>query len=91
MQMLSGPLGLDRRQALWEISALSDRPLALFAGQPAADATEENVSLAGHDASEHVVQDYASTSLSLKAHPVSFVREKLQLLHILSTKELSYR
>jgi error-prone DNA polymerase len=34
------------------------------------------------------VQDYAATSLSLKAHPVSFVREKLRLLHIRSNKEL---
>jgi len=34
------------------------------------------------------VHDYASTSLSLKAHPVSFVREKLTQLHILSTKDL---
>ena len=32
--------------------------------------------------SEHVVHDYAATSLSLKAHPVSFVREKLSLLRI---------
>lgn len=39
-------------------------------------------------ASEHVVHDYAATSLSLKAHPVSFVREKLQQLHILETKQL---
>jgi error-prone DNA polymerase len=39
-------------------------------------------------ASEHVVQDYASTSLSLKAHPVSFVREKLKSLNVLSTNGL---
>jgi error-prone DNA polymerase len=38
--------------------------------------------------SEHVVQDYGATSLSLKAHPVSFVREKLQMLHVIATKEL---
>ena len=38
---------------------------------------------------EHVVYDYASTSLSLKAHPVSFAREKLKQLHILSTNELA--
>jgi error-prone DNA polymerase len=38
--------------------------------------------------SEHVVHDYATTSLSLKAHPVSFVREKLTMLHITSTKDL---
>jgi error-prone DNA polymerase len=39
--------------------------------------------------SEHVVHDYASLSLSLKAHPVSFVREKLTQLRIISTKDLS--
>jgi len=38
--------------------------------------------------SEHVVRDYESTSLSLKAHPVSFLREKLTQLHILSIKDL---
>jgi error-prone DNA polymerase len=80
-------LGLDRRQALWEVSALNDRPVALFEGQPSESALESQVSLPLMSASEHVVQDYASTSLSLKAHPVSFVREKLQLLHVLSTKE----
>jgi error-prone DNA polymerase len=36
-----------------------------------------------------VVQDYASTALSLKAHPVSFVREKLKMLRILSTHEIN--
>ena len=38
--------------------------------------------------SEHVVHDYGALSLSLKAHPVSFIREKLNQLHVLSTKEL---
>ena len=70
-------IGLDRRQALWEVST-KDRPVALFAGQPSEDAKEENVTLPEMTISEHVVHDYAATSLSLKAHPVSFVREKLQ-------------
>ena len=78
---------LDRRQALWEVST-KDRPVALFSGQPAADAKGENISLPVMTASEHVVHDYAATSLSLKAHPVSFVREKLDQLHIMSTKQL---
>jgi error-prone DNA polymerase len=81
-------IGLDRRKALWEVSALADLPIGLFAGQPSESATESQVSLPVMPASEHVVQDYAATSLSLKAHPVSFVREKLRLLHISSTKEL---
>ena len=80
-------IGLDRRQALWEVSALADKPIALFQGQPSETEKETQIELPLMSVSEHVVQDYATTSLSLKAHPVSFVREKLQLLKILSTKE----
>jgi len=82
-------LGIDRRQALWEISTCNDRPIALFAGQPSESDTEQAISLPGMSDSEHVVQDYAATSLSLKAHPVSFVREKLQQLHIITTQALT--
>jgi len=82
-------IGLDRRQALWEVSALADRPVALFEGQPSESATEMQVTLPFMTAGEHVIQDYAATSLSLKAHPVSFIREKLSLLHIASAKDLS--
>lgn len=39
--------------------------------------------------SEHVVQDYASTSLSFKAHPVSFVREHLTANFVTYTGDLS--
>lgn len=81
-------IGLDRRRALWEIST-KDRPIALFAGKPSEDSRNENISLPEMSISEHVVQDYAAMSLSLKAHPVSFIREKLQQLHIISTKELT--
>lgn len=81
-------MGLDRRQALWEVAALHDRPVALFAGQPSESASETPIALPEMSASEHVVQDYASVSLSLRAHPVSFVREKLQLLHITPAGEL---
>ena len=37
-------MGLDRREALWEISTGNDRPVALFAGQSAADPSESSVS-----------------------------------------------
>jgi error-prone DNA polymerase len=80
-------VGLDRRQALWQI-ATKDLPVALFEGQENEDPTKA-VSLPRMSESEHVVYDYETTSLSLKAHPVSFVREKLHQLHILSTKDLS--
>ena len=79
-------IGLDRRQALWEVSALHDRPVEMFAGQ---SVKEAQVSLPFMTDAEHVIQDYAATTLSLKAHPVSFVREKLKLLHVLTTQEAS--
>ncbi len=81
-------MGLDRRQALWELST-KDRPQQMFAGQQAPDAKGERIEIPFMQPSEHVVQDYAATSFSLKAHPVSFVREKLSQLHIFKTSDLS--
>lgn len=81
-------IGLDRREALWEVST-KDRPIEMFTGYASPDGLNENISLPVMSASEHVVYDYAATSLSLKAHPVSFVREKLEQLHIVSTTSLA--
>ncbi|OMP80118.1 error-prone DNA polymerase [[Flexibacter] sp. ATCC 35208] len=82
-------IGLDRRKALWEVIALKDNPIALFAGQPSESTREGQIELPFMSESEHVVQDYAAMALSLKAHPVSFLREKLSLLHILSTNQIN--
>jgi error-prone DNA polymerase len=79
-------IGHDRRRALWEVST-KDKPQALFPGQHTGDA-EGDISLPEMRLSEHVVQDYAATSLSLKAHPVSFVREELNRLRVSSTADL---
>ena len=80
-------IGMDRRQALWDVS-LKDVPIGIFAGEPPEGLTE-NVFLPVMSDSEHVVQDYATTSLSLKAHPVSFLREKLEQLHITVAADLT--
>src|SRR5690606_13094753 len=65
-------IGLDRRQALWEVAAIQDRQVALFKGQDTASPQEKQIRLPFMSESEHVVQDYATTGLSIKAHPVSF-------------------
>ncbi|HVW13164.1 MAG TPA: error-prone DNA polymerase [Mucilaginibacter sp.] len=80
---------LDRRRALWEVPALSDKPIGLFNGQPSESTFEAQISLPFMSQAEHVIHDYATTGLSLKAHPVSFVREKLNLLHVLETGKLA--
>jgi len=81
-------LSLDRRAALWEVPALSDKPIGLFAGQPSESTKETQISLPFMTQAEHVVQDYAATGLSVKAHPVSFLRQQLDMLQVTPTAEL---
>jgi error-prone DNA polymerase len=80
-------MGMDRRSALWQISALNDRPIALFEGKADNSSYEAQIELPLMPKSEHVIHDYAHTGLSLKAHPVSFIRNQLESLRILSTKD----
>jgi error-prone DNA polymerase len=84
-------LGADRRRALWEVSALSDLPVGLFDGQLSESIKELQVQLPVMTEGEHVVQDYASTGLSLKNHPVALVRDKLKQLHNIKVSELANR
>jgi len=76
-------LGLRRRDAEWEIRALRDTALPLFAAAdaPGAGSSPEIVepaqSLKPATAGREVVDDYTATGLSLKAHPVGFLRDKL--------------
>ena len=69
-------LGLDRRAALWEVKALARaQPLPLFAfAQASGQGAETPVRLPAMPLSEHVVNDYQTLRLSLKAHPMEFLR-----------------
>lgn len=82
-------LGLDRRQALWEVMGMRERADALFKGQVQEDESPGQLELPLMTSGEHVIQDYATTALSIKAHPVSFLREKLALLHVVPTASLA--
>lgn len=82
-------LGIDRRRALWEISALGDCPIGLFERQPVQCPDDSHIELPLLSQSQHVVADYARTSLSIKAHPVSFLRSRLNTLHVVPTGKLN--
>lgn len=82
-------IGLDRRQALWEVSALRELPKGMFA-DIAEQPLQEGICLPQMTLAEHVLQDYSATTLSLKAHPVSFARQQLFKLNVLSASELSH-
>jgi error-prone DNA polymerase len=71
-------MGLDRRAALWDARALRQAPdLPLFAYADARDEGSEETpaQLPAMPLSEHVVNDYQTIRLSLKAHPMRFLRE----------------
>jgi error-prone DNA polymerase len=69
-------LGLDRRQALWRVRGLGEAPLPLFAAADARD-VEPEVRLAPLTAGREVVEDYRAVQLTLRDHPLSFVRPEL--------------
>ncbi len=81
-------IGLDRRKANWEVAALSDHATGLFAGQPQDHSVEQGIHLPEMSLSQHVMEDYRNLSLSLKAHPVGFAREKLNRLRAICTSQL---
>ncbi|MFG1357702.1 error-prone DNA polymerase [Xanthobacter pseudotagetidis] len=69
-------LGLDRRAAAWVVRGLpDDAPLPLFAAADARETgTEGPPTLPAMSLGEHVVEDYRSARLSLKAHPMALLR-----------------
>jgi error-prone DNA polymerase len=74
-------MGVARREALWAIKALRDNPLPLFASrqdeQPVPEVNEAAVRLKAMTAGHEVIEDYAHIGLTLRAHPVSFLRPEL--------------
>jgi error-prone DNA polymerase len=94
-------IGLDRRAALWAVMGLAGSALGAKSKSMAATATtsllieaktgdlfaEPSVALPSITLGEHVVEDYAAISLSLKAHPIAFFRPQLAHRGILTSAE----
>ncbi|MBA3447571.1 MAG: error-prone DNA polymerase [Pseudaminobacter sp.] len=85
-------LGLDRRDALWAVRALDGKSAAEM---PLFDRpeiclrdNEPETRLPTMPLGEHVIHDYRSLGLSLKAHPVSFLRKSLEKAGITSNGRL---
>ncbi|KAB2657068.1 error-prone DNA polymerase [Brucella tritici] len=74
-----GSLDIDRRAALWAVRRLpNDETLPLFRAAAASELAEEpRTKLPEMAASEHVIADYETTRLSLKGHPLQYLREGL--------------
>ncbi|MGB3809938.1 MAG: error-prone DNA polymerase [Parvibaculum sp.] len=92
-------IGLDRRAALWAVRGLGGygdgqsgvKPaiLPLFAAlEEGGFQREEEVALPSMPLGEHVVLDYATLRLSLKAHPLTFLRNRFAARGVITNDKL---
>lgn len=79
--------GHDRRQALWRVRGLGGAPLPLFAAAEARG-REPEVVLTPLSEGREVVEDYRAVQLSLRNHPVAFLRPELDRRGILPAAAL---
>src|SRR5450631_4285743 len=83
-------LTLARREALWAIKALRGEPLPLFAAAAAREnkvvpeVHEPSVALRPMTAGSEVVEDYGHVGLTLRSHPISFLRGDLHSQRIVT-------
>src|SRR5262245_48653438 len=72
-------MGLDRREALWAVKGLPAEPLPLFAAMSEEEqGNEPAVALPRMGIGEHVAEDYRTLHLTLKRHPLSLLRSRMQ-------------
>ncbi len=81
---------IERRDALWAIKALRDEPLPLFVAaaeremKTVAEQQEPEVELRQMTEGHNVVEDYQHVGLTLRAHPLSFLRRDLTARRIIT-------
>jgi error-prone DNA polymerase len=89
-----GSLGVSRRDALWAIRGLSDEVMPLFAAADERDrvirseAEEPAVALTPMTEGREVIEDYRSKGLTLRQHPLAFLRAELRERGIRSCADL---
>jgi error-prone DNA polymerase len=86
-------IGLDRRAALWAVRRLPDDvPLPLFQAAIAREQPDENAKpLPEMPLPEQVVADYQTIRLSLKGHPMEFLRERFMRERVVACKDVNHK
>jgi error-prone DNA polymerase len=87
----------DRRQGLWQAKGLAGAaPLPLFAAADAregafgAEGAEPAAALRALSAGREVVEDYRATQLSLRGHPLAFLRARLHAMGLVRCADLPH-
>jgi error-prone DNA polymerase len=85
-------MGLDRRAALWDsrsLKAAPDLPLFTYAEERDEGAEDTPAELPAMPLAEHVISDYQTVRLSLKAHPMHFLRAHYSAQKFVTAEQLS--
>ncbi|MBZ7927624.1 error-prone DNA polymerase (plasmid) [Ensifer adhaerens] len=86
-------LNLARREALWAIKALRDEPLPLFEAaserenRTVAELDEPAIALNPMTSGGEVVEDFGHVGLTLREHPLAFLRADLTKRRVASCRE----
>ncbi|MGV3731161.1 MAG: error-prone DNA polymerase [Sphingopyxis sp.] len=85
-----GSMGQGRRSALWDARRVRQGVLPLFGAAEANElGHEEDAALPPTPMVEHVLTDYQTTRLSLKGHPMTFLRRDLEREGVLSAADVA--
>ncbi len=77
---------IGRRQALWKTSVLDGKIPPLFAGADLFD--DPDADLPSTAASQEVLADYLAAGLTLREHPLTFLRSRLKAKRVITVTEL---
>lgn len=83
-----GSIKLPRRKALWQTSALDGRMPPLFRESTGSLFNDPEMDLPSPKPSQEVNADYLATGLSLRDHPLSFLRPRLKIRRAITAAEL---
>jgi error-prone DNA polymerase len=83
-----GSMQLGRRQSLWKASALDGRMPPLFRHAEADLFEEPEAELPSMTASQEVVKDYQAVGLTLREHPLAFLRADLRARRVITAEQL---
>lgn len=91
-------LGLNRRQSLWQILS-QQKPLPLFTNNHISDELESNIDIHASrppdlpppTLREEILSDYQHTGLSLRGHPMQFMRQHLSKCHLIRIRDLIHQ
>lgn len=83
-------MGLERRPALWDARRVRQGVLPLFGAAETDElGAEEDAQLPPTPLVEHVLTDYQTTRLSLKGHPMAFLRRDFEREGVLSASQVA--